>query len=86
VGRYLNIARRLSGRQATYPIGEGNLPDRGSEISEKSEISPEHRRLLGAGWLPKVRCGQTIWASPQSGFWYSQDIALELLQLDDKPP
>lgn len=40
------------------------------------------RRLLAAGWEPKERCGPlglTIWANPETGFYYSQEIALHRL-------
>ncbi len=84
MGRYLDIARKVSEGQASPPASEGVTPDGSCEISEISEISPEqHRRLLDAGWVPRVRRGKTIWASPQTGFWYSQEMAFELLRLDE---
>ena len=43
---------------------------------------PEVRNLIAVGWKPKERCGKTIWGSPENGFWYSQEMALELLRLD----
>ena len=43
---------------------------------------PEVCNLKAAGWKPKRRCGKTIWESPENGFWYSQEMALELLRLD----
>ncbi len=48
--------------------------------SEDSRL--EVRNLIAAGWKPKERCGKTIWQSPENGFWYSRDMALELLRLD----
>jgi len=49
---------------------------------------PEVRNLIAGGWKPKEHCGKTIWESPENGFWYSQDMALELLRLDPlaQPP
>ncbi len=86
MGRYLDIARKVSEGQASPPASKGVTPDVGCEISEISEISPEHRRLLAAGWVPRVRRGKMIWASPQTGFWYSEEMAFELLRLDEVVP
>ena len=41
---------------------------------------PETRKLLAAGWEPKERCRKTIWESPDTGFYYSQEMALYLLK------
>ena len=38
----------------------------------------ERRTLEVAGFKSKERCGQTIWQSPDNGFWYSQDMAMHL--------
>ncbi len=86
MGRYLDIARKVSEGQASPPVSEGVAPNGGCEKSEISEKSPEHRRLLDAGWVPRARRGKTIWASPQTGFWYSEEMAFELLRLDEVPP
>jgi hypothetical protein len=42
----------------------------------------EARELEAAGREPKERCGKTIWANPQTGLWYSEEMALELLRLE----
>lgn len=42
----------------------------------------EALELEAAGWEPKERCGKTIWANPQTGLWYSEEMALELLRLE----
>ena len=86
MGKYLDIARKVSEGHACMPIGESVNPDVGCEKSEISEKSPEYRRLLDAGWVPRVRRGKTIWASPQTGFWYSEEVAFELLRLDEVVP
>ena len=86
MGQYLDKARKVSEEQASSPISEGAIPDGGYEKSEINAKSPEQRRLLDAGWMPKVRRGKTIWASPQTGFLYSEEIAFELLRLDEVPP
>lgn len=84
MGRYLDIARRLGERIAPLQGSEDNptsVPKGGGGAAGKD--SPESSSLLAAGWKPKVRCDNVIWASPRSGFWYSQEIALELLRLDE---
>ena len=40
----------------------------------------EERRLIAAGWKPKERGGHLIWANPESGFYYSKEVALHLLK------
>ena len=55
------------------------MPDAGCEESEVSAVSREHRRLLAAGWNPKVRLGKTIWERPDNGFYVSEEMALHLL-------
>lgn len=43
---------------------------------------PDERCLLAAGWTPKDRCGPlglTIWAHPETGFYYSREAALHRL-------
>ncbi len=38
-------------------------------------------RLLAAGWEPRLRAGLLVWRKPGGrGSWYSQDVALELLE------
>lgn len=39
----------------------------------------EERRLLAAGWTPKERMGLVIWAHPETGFYYSREVALRRL-------
>ncbi len=40
----------------------------------------DERRLIAAGWEPKERCGLIIWASPETGFYCSQEMALHRLE------
>jgi hypothetical protein len=40
----------------------------------------EERRLIAAGWTPKERGGQVIWANPETGFYCSQEVALHRLK------
>ena len=50
------------------------------------QLDPPIHQLVVAGWSPKERCGKTIYQSPKSGFWYSEKMALVLLehQNDDR--
>jgi len=50
-------------------------------VKSKQEEDDE-RRLLAAGWTPKERCGPlelTICAHPETGFYYSQEVALHCI-------
>jgi len=38
------------------------------------------RGLIVAGWKPKKRGGLVIWANPETGFYYSQEVALYRLE------
>jgi hypothetical protein len=40
----------------------------------------EERRLVAAGWAPKERCGKIIWECSDNGFYYSQEVAMRLLE------
>lgn len=39
----------------------------------------DERRLLTAGWSPKVRSGLVIWANPETGSYCSREVALHRL-------
>jgi hypothetical protein len=43
-------------------------------------------QLTETGWESKERCGKTIWQSPENGFWYSQEMALVLLERQNNDP
>jgi hypothetical protein len=36
----------------------------------------EERRLIAAGWKPKVRGGKIIWKRPDNGFYVSQEVSI----------
>jgi hypothetical protein len=40
----------------------------------------EKHRLIAAGWEPKERGGRLIWANPETGFYFSQEVALYRLE------
>lgn len=52
------------------------------QIAEKVGDSwgEEERRLIAAGWKPKERGGLIIWTHPESGFYFSQEMALHHLK------
>jgi hypothetical protein len=31
--------------------------------------------LIAAGWYPKERCAKIMWQHPESGFYYSEEVA-----------
>ena len=39
----------------------------------------DEQRLIVAGWAPKERMGLVIWANPETGFYFSQEVALHRL-------
>jgi hypothetical protein len=41
--------------------------------------------LRAAGWEPVERGGVVIWLSPDNGFCYSQEVALEMVREGTKP-
>jgi hypothetical protein len=42
-------------------------------------------RLIAAGWEPCIRAGLLVWRKPGGrGSWYSQEVALELLEFLDE--
>jgi len=47
--------------------------------SKQTSSGPEARKLLATGWEPKERCGKTIWKCPDTGFYYSQEMATHFL-------
>jgi hypothetical protein len=86
VGRYLDIARKVANEGQKSPPASEDMPAESCAKSEISIKSPEQAHLLAAGWEPKVRCDRTIWESPRTGFWYSEEVALEMVRLDDGLP
>jgi hypothetical protein len=75
LGRYLDIAK---GIPRTVP----EPPTRSANPTELTRPDNESaRRLLKAGWKPKVSFGgKVIWERPDTGFWVSEQMALHLLE------
>ena len=58
-------------------LADGPTPAMHIQRAEKlySTWGEEERGLMGAGWEPKERGGLVIWANPETGFYYSQEVA-----------
>ena len=75
MGRYLDIAKGVSPR----------VPESVSRSVDLTKPDSENaRRLLKAGWKPKVSFGgRVIWERPDDGFYRSEDAAICLLELTE---
>ena len=60
--------------------------DTRTAATARKYLRPEAHKLQEAGWKPKERCGKAIWQSPENGFWYSQEMALVLLERQNNDP
>ncbi len=74
MGRYLDIANGI-------PQREPEIVSQSADATDLSKPDTENaRRLLGAGWKPKVSFfEQVIWERPDTGFYVSEEMALHLL-------
>jgi hypothetical protein len=54
-------------------LGEG-----GAQVTERDDRYSERRELIAAGWDPRDVEGRLVWQSPANGYWYPQDLALQL--------
>ena len=48
--------------------------------SKKRRFEDERTKLLEAGWETRLRGGLIVWRKPGGGSWYSQRVAIELLE------
>ena len=48
--------------------------------SKKKSSEEERERLLEAGWETRLRGGLIVWRRAGGGSWYSQRVAVELLE------
>ena len=83
---------RLVGEVSELRSGEGSkgskvphqLTDESLGVTADTRLigmrTPEEIDLVAAGWTPKKRLGKSIWQSPENEFWYSQEIAWQLLE------
>ena len=47
-------------------------------MTEQNDRFAERRELIAAGWDPRDVEGRLVWQSPANGYWYPQDLALQL--------
>ena len=53
----------------------------GADLDQVGANVRDRRRLLAAGWQPQVERGLLLWQrSDGRGGWYSQEVALEILE------
>ena len=87
LGKYLDLIEAAE-RATRSPVLTMRATDRNtaSSVADDGE-SPtplsgdrEARKLVAAGWKPKIRLGKTIWQRPDTGFWVSQEMALHLME------
>jgi hypothetical protein len=72
----------LEGCERCKSLADGATRAMDTRIAEKVRGSweEEERNLIAASWQPKERDGLLIWANPETGFYYSQEVALHLLK------
>ena len=60
------------------------LTEEGAALKRRN-TEEARRSLLGAGWEARTRGGLVTWRRPDgSGSWYSQEVALEILEAANK--
>ena len=59
--------------------GTGVNQREGADVNEGDKYA-DRRKLVAAGWEPKDRKGTVIWRSPRNGYWYPQNLAIDLLR------
>jgi hypothetical protein len=47
-------------------------------VTERDDRYSERRELITAGWDPRDVEGRVVWQNPANGYWYPQDLALQL--------
>lgn len=67
----------LEGCERCESLADGPTSIIGSPTAENvySRWGNEERGLIAADWKPKQRGGLIIWANPETGFYYSQEVA-----------
>lgn len=90
MGRYLELLKtsrvehELHGETREDESTEKQAVSRRSEVGEPIVLpfpSKDALRLATAGYRPKVSFSkQVIWRSPDTGFWFSEDMALCFLE------
>ena len=84
---YLELLRQSKARrrapsprdEATRDLSESRCEEAGV-AAVLPVSSADHRRLKAAGYKPKLSFGKrVIWERPDTGFYYSEEVALHLL-------
>jgi hypothetical protein len=77
MGKYLELIREVRRRELERTRAESR---EGKKAEALALESVNGRRLVAAGWKPKVSFGgKVIWQRPDNGFYYSEEAALCLL-------
>jgi|SRR5215217_4201910 len=66
----------VCGKTAVGAREDRNLAE---TVCKRPTLDTVVRKLLAGGWEPKERCGKLIWKHPDNGFYYSQEMAVHLL-------
>jgi hypothetical protein len=75
----------IGSRSTTFDNTSQDAPEPQCEeagaLAAKPASSADHQRLEEAGYRPKISFGErVIWERPDTGFWVSQEMALQLLE------
>jgi hypothetical protein len=77
MGKYLELIREVRRRELEETRAESR---EGEKAEACASESANGRRLVAAGWEPKVSFGgKVIWQRPDNGFYCSEEAALCLL-------
>jgi hypothetical protein len=84
---YLDLLRRSKARRRESSRGDEAKQDLSKFQHEEAGAhavlpapSADYQRLEAAGYKPKISLrGRVIWERPDSGFYYSEEMALHLL-------
>ena len=55
-------------------------------MTDQNDKYSERRELITAGWDPRDVEGRVVWQNPANGYWYPQDLALQLVRPAMRPP
>jgi hypothetical protein len=77
MGKYLELIRGVRRPELEKIRAESREREKAEALAAESANG---RRLVAAGWKPKVSFGgKVIWQRPDNGFYYSEEAALCLM-------
>jgi hypothetical protein len=77
MGKYLELIRGVRRPELEKIRAESREREKAEAFAHESANG---RRLVAAGWKPKVSFGgKVIWQRPDNGFYYSEEAALCLM-------